>query len=103
MPLPRHLKERNHSPLHDSPLTRLVPLYKAFQRIKLRKAELIVDLGRVAVAVFGALPEFAAVDAPRKHGAVLLRLMAEDGEFFPLQVIWTDRHDAVDLMRLPFL
>src|SRR5262245_303685 len=79
------------------------PLHEAFQRIKLRQPELIIDFRGVAVAVFGALPEFAAIRAAGKHGPVLLRLMAEDRLLLALQVAGTQGHDALDLVRLPFL
>src|SRR6516225_6223660 len=57
----------------------------------------------MAIAIFGALPKFARVDAAGKHGPVFLRLVPENSEFFPVQIVGTNRHDAVDLMRLPFL
>src|SRR5207237_4488251 len=79
-----------------------VPLDKAFQRVKLGQAELVVDLGGVAVAVLGALPELAAVGAAGEHGPVLLRLMAKNGHLFPLHVVGREGNHALDLMRLPF-
>src|SRR5438093_9470922 len=57
----------------------------------------------MAVAVLGALPEFAWVDAARKHGPILLRLVPENSQLFPFQIIRADRHDPINLMRLPFL
>ena len=48
------------------------PPHKTFQSVKLGQAEQIVHLGGAAVAVFGPLPEFAAIAAARKHRPVLL-------------------------------
>src|SRR5262245_31079499 len=78
------------------------PLHEALEGVELRQAELVVDLGRVAVAVFGALPELAAVLAAREHRLVLLRLMTEDGALLAFQVARGQRHDPLDLVRLPF-
>src|SRR5436305_59356 len=80
-----------------------MPLHEPFQRIKLGQAEVIVDLGGMAVAVFGPLPELPAVHTPGEHGSVLLRLMAEDGEFLPFEIVGADRHHAIDFVRRPFL
>jgi hypothetical protein len=40
-------------------------LDEAFEAEKLGEAEVVLDCGDVAVAVFGPLPEFARVDAVR--------------------------------------
>src|SRR5205085_9354172 len=66
------------------------------------QAELVVDLGRVDITIFRALPEFALIGAAGKHRPILLRLMAEDGELFPFHFCRTKRHHALDLVRLPF-
>ena len=78
-------------------------MHKTFQTVKLGKPQVIVNFRGMAIAIFGTLPKFARVDAAGKHGPVLLRLVPENGEFFPFQIVRTDRHHAVDLMRLPFL
>src|SRR5262245_47349334 len=79
------------------------PLHEALQGIKLGQTEGVVELGGVASAVFGALPELPAVDTAGKHAPVCLTLITEDGQFFPLEVFGTKRDDALDLVRLPFL
>src|SRR5262249_14365589 len=67
------------------------PLHKALQRVKLRQTQGIVDLGGLAIAILGALPELAAISAAGEHRPVLLRLMSEDGQLLALQVVGAQR------------
>src|SRR5262249_8732932 len=95
----------NVAPMHSLVSRRtcllLTPLHEPFEREELRQPQVVVHLGRVAVAVLGALPEFTAVHAAGEHGAVLLRLMAEDGRLLALQVARAERHDPFNFVRLP--
>src|SRR5690242_5731581 len=50
-----------------SSIRRVAPLHEAFQRVKFRQAELIVEPRRLAIALFRALPKFAAIDTAGKH------------------------------------
>lgn len=62
----------------------VAPLHEAFQGIELGQAELVIDLGRVPIAILGALPELAAVHTAGKHGPVFLRLMPKDSVLLAL-------------------
>src|SRR5262249_5741600 len=81
----------------------VLPLHEALDGVELGQAQLIVGLGRVAVAVLRALPELARIQAAREHRPVLLRLMAEDGELLLLDVLRPEGDDALDLVRSPLL
>src|SRR5947209_7283827 len=63
------------------------PLHQPLQAVELRQAEAVVQLGGVAVALLGALPELAVVGAAGEHGPVLLRLVLEDRLLLPLHVV----------------
>src|SRR5689334_7801268 len=80
----------------------LSPLHEAFEREKLRQPEVVVHLRRVPIAVLGTLPELAPIRAAGEHGAILLRLMAENRGLLAFQIARAQRHDTLDLVRLPF-
>src|SRR5688572_25662622 len=94
--------QRSGAPSQLSP-SGAAPLHEALQRVELGQAQAVVDLGRVPVAVLSPLPELAPVGVAGEHRLVLLRLVTEDGDLLPLDVVGTERHDALDLVRLPLL
>src|SRR5205807_9184226 len=61
-----------------------------------------IELGRLTIAVFGPLPEFALV-VTRIHGPILLALMLEDRAPLAEQLLGAERHGHLDSLRLPFL
>src|SRR6516162_7921990 len=72
------------------------PLHKSLKAEELRQTEAVVSGGGAAVSVLGTLPELAPVDAAGEHGPVFLRLMAENGLSFSLEIVRADRDDAFD-------
>ena len=78
------------------------PADKAFDRFIFGQAEFVVERSGGAVAVFGALPEFALVDAG-EHGLVLLALVLEDGQAFAEEFLRGERDGHLDLLGFPFL
>src|SRR4051812_42536039 len=81
----------------------ILPQDKTFQCEEFREAELVIDLGGMAVAILGSLPEFAAIGAAGKHGPVFLRLVTKNRDLLFLQIFGAERHHPIDFMRLPFL
>src|SRR5262249_16685289 len=79
----------------------VAPLDETFQRVELRQSELIIGLGRVAIAVLGTLPELAPIRAAGKHRPVLLRLMAEGCLLLALDIVGTQWHHALDNVWIP--
>jgi hypothetical protein len=47
-------------------------LNKAFQGVKLRQSQVIVNLSRPPVAILGSLPELSSIRAAGKHRSILL-------------------------------
>src|SRR5690606_24267180 len=79
-----------------------LPPHESLDCLILGQAELVVELGGGAVALFGPLPELALIGAG-EHRLILLALMAENGVALAHQLLWAEGDGHLDLLRLPFL
>src|SRR5439155_15560532 len=76
------------------------PAHEPFDGLVLRQTQLVIDLGRLAVALFRALPELALVGAG-EHRPVLLALVLEDRVALAAQFTGAERHRHLDPLRFP--
>src|SRR2546429_8589149 len=76
------------------------PSYESLDRLVFCQAKLVVKFGRVAIAVFGALPEFAWVGA-REKGFVLLALVLENRQALTGDFIGAEGDGHFDLVNAP--
>src|SRR5579859_2938564 len=78
------------------------PADEGLDGLVFRQSQAVVSSRGGPVAIFGPLPEFAFV-APRKQGAILLRLVAENGLAFAQQLGWSEGLRHLGSLGFPFL
>src|SRR5258708_3421362 len=100
---PLHFSPSPHHPLHPSLRTLLTPADETLDRLVLGQAELVVQLGGVAIALLGALPEFTCVAGAGEEGAILLAFVLEDGHALSHHLIGAQGDGHLDFVRAPLL
>src|SRR2546429_5242463 len=78
------------------------PPDEPFDGFVLRQAELVVEVGGFAVALFCALPELAVVGAGEER-FVLLALVLENGDALALHFLGRERDGHLGLVDAPLL